>query len=195
MNLIQPAILQFSPHITTTVISDNIITCRYSRTPLIRIANYPDGLGPSGKFVDNCTKLACLDIAGYQIKYRGADKSSVRSGRKQAQKHVRDARDFSNIEARAVIKFSFFFFVQGRALKEIHTIFTEALTCFLPGRAKDLSAPLYSTVLWLLELHIRQGRKVETQVHTVNSNNQTSDCQCILFSKKNSIIRIFSITG
>ena len=36
------------------------------------------------------------------------------------------------------------FFLQGKALKEIHTILTETLVCFLPGRAKDLSAPLYN---------------------------------------------------
>ena len=40
--------------------------------------------------------------------YRGADKSLARLGRKQARKHVRDARDFNNIEKRAVIKFFFF---------------------------------------------------------------------------------------
>ena len=54
--------------------------------------------------------------------YQGADKSLAQPGRKQAQKHVRD--------------------VQGKAPKEIHAILTEALACFLPGRAKDLSAPL-----------------------------------------------------
>ena len=37
--------------------------------------------------------------------YRGADKSLARPGRKQARKHVRDARDFNNIETRAVIIF------------------------------------------------------------------------------------------
>jgi hypothetical protein len=41
------------------------------------------------------------------MKYRGADKSLARPGRKQARKHVRDARDFNKIETRAVIKFSF----------------------------------------------------------------------------------------
>ena len=103
-----------------------------------------------------------------------------------------DARDFNNIETRAVIKVfsprktrrrrkftpfwqkqwlvsflvglrtyqhpctishisttsrralsSSFFFLQGKAPKEIHAILTETLTCFLPGRAKDLSASLY----------------------------------------------------
>ena len=48
-----------------------------------------------------------------------------------------DARDFNNIETRAVIKF---LFLQGKAPKEIHAILTEILACFLPRRAKDLSA-------------------------------------------------------
>jgi len=76
-----------------------------------------------------------------QCTYRGADKSLARPGRKQARKHVRDARDFNNIETRAVIKF---FFLQGKAPKEIHAILTETLACFLLGRAKALSAPLYN---------------------------------------------------
>ena len=71
--------------------------------------------------------------------YRGADKSLGRSGKKQSRKHVRDAREFNNIETRAVNNF---FFLQGKAPKEIHAILTETLACFLPGRAKDLSAPL-----------------------------------------------------
>ena len=75
------------------------------------------------------------------FKYRGADKSLARPGRKQALKHVRDARDFDYFETRAVIKY--FFFLQGKAPKEIHAILTETLACFLPGWAKDLSAPLY----------------------------------------------------
>jgi len=33
--------------------------------------------------------------------------------------------------------------LQGKAPKEIHAILTETLACYLPGRAKDLSAPLY----------------------------------------------------
>jgi len=37
--------------------------------------------------------------------YRGADKLLAPPGRKQAQKPVRDARVFNNIETRAVIKF------------------------------------------------------------------------------------------
>jgi len=71
--------------------------------------------------------------------YRGADESLARPRRKQARKHVRDSRDFNNMETRAVIKF---FFFQVKAPKEIHDILTETLACFLPGQAKDLSAPL-----------------------------------------------------
>jgi hypothetical protein len=48
-------------------------------------------------------------------------------------------------------------------------------------------------VLWLLELRIRRGREVQTQIHTVNCNNRTSNCQYSLFSKKNPVIRIFYI--
>ena len=59
---------------------------------------------------------------------------------KQARKHVRDARDFNNIKTRAVIKF---LFLQGKGPKEIHVILIKALACFLPGRAKYVSAPLY----------------------------------------------------
>jgi hypothetical protein len=39
------------------------------RTLFIRIADYPDRLGPSGKFVENSTKLTFLEITGYRIKY------------------------------------------------------------------------------------------------------------------------------
>ena len=39
--------------------------------------------------------------------YRGADKSLTQPGTKQARTHVRDGRDFNNIETPAVIKFYF----------------------------------------------------------------------------------------
>jgi hypothetical protein len=54
---------------------------------------------------------------------------------------VRDARDFNNIETITFIKL--FFLLQGKAPKEIHAILTETLDFFLPGRTKDLSAPLH----------------------------------------------------
>jgi len=75
------------------------------------------------------------------FKYRGADTSLTRPGRTQARKHVQDARDFNNIETRALIKI---FPLQCKAPKEIHAILTETLASFLPVRAKDLSAPLYN---------------------------------------------------
>ena len=47
---------------------------KYSRILLIRalviqIANSPERLGPSEKFVKNSTKLICLEITGYQVKF------------------------------------------------------------------------------------------------------------------------------
>jgi len=77
--------------------------------------------------------------------YRGDDKSLARSGRKQARKHVGDARDFNNIETRADIKF---LFLQGKAPKEIHDILTETLNCFLPCRAKELSMKKSNDTSW-----------------------------------------------
>ena len=71
---------------------------------------------------------------------KSLNKSLARPGRKQARKHVRDAHDFSNMETRAFINFPPP--PQGKAPKEIHAIMTETLACFLPGGAKDLSAPL-----------------------------------------------------
>ena len=41
---------------------------------------------------------------------------------------------------------SSFFFLQGKAPKEINAILTETLACIVPGRARDLSAPLYLTI-------------------------------------------------
>jgi len=64
---------------------------------------------------------------------------ALRCVEKQVLKHFRDARDFNNIETLAGMKF---LFLQGKALKEIHTILTEILSSFLPGRDNDLSAPL-----------------------------------------------------
>jgi transposase len=43
-----------------------------------------------------------------------------------------DARNFNNIETRAVIKF---FFLQGKAPKEIHAILTETLGEYAPSYA------------------------------------------------------------
>ena len=80
-------------------------------------------------------------LAIINLYYRGADKSLARPGRKQARKHVKDARDFNNIETRATIKF---FFLQGKVPKEIHAFLKETLACFLRALAKDLSARLYA---------------------------------------------------
>ena len=60
-------------------------------------------------FLRRLVRSAGLQVLLVSIlcQYRGADKFLTRPGRKQARKHVRDARDFNNIETRAVIKFFF----------------------------------------------------------------------------------------
>ena len=82
-----------------------------------------------------------------QTVYRGADKSLARPGRKQARKHVTDARFQQHRDASC---HQVFFFVSGKAMgpKEIHAILTETLACFLPGVAKYLSAPLSYSLLY-----------------------------------------------
>jgi len=94
------------------------------------------------------------------FQYRGADKSLALPERKQTRKHVKDAHGFNNMEARAVIKF--FPPLQSKAPKEIHAILTETLACFLPGRAKDLSALLQLYICsWINE---RMFIGAETQI-------------------------------
>ena len=52
-----------------------------------------------------------------------------------------DARDFNNMETRAVNKF--FFFLQGKAPKEIHAILTQTLGEY---------APSYTTLLYKIQV-------------------------------------------
>jgi len=83
-----------------------------------------------------------VDSCGHEVRHddaRRADKSLARLVRNQARKHDRDACDFNNMETWTLMKF---FFLQDKAPKEIHAILREKLSCFFPGRAKDLSAPL-----------------------------------------------------
>jgi len=93
----------------------------YTRSTIHTIVTFPLSLRQSELSVSmvNCV---CT--------YRGADKSLARPGRKQARKHVRDARDFNKIEKRSVIKF---LFLQDKALNEIHAILTETFISFLVG--------------------------------------------------------------
>jgi len=99
--------------------------------------------------------------------YQGADKSLARPGKKQAQKHVRDARDFNNILMRAVSCF-----VppplQGKAPKEIHAILTETLACFLADRAKDLSGPPYIHVTSLALVPLQCHHTLQWNEHHSN---------------------------
>ena len=70
----------------------------------------------------------------------GDDKSLARPGRKQGRRHVRRRARFQQHRDASCHQIPPP--LQGKAPKEIHTILTEILACFLPGRAKDLAAPL-----------------------------------------------------
>jgi len=61
--------------------------------------------------------------------YRDADKSLARPGRKQAQKHVRDIRNFNNIEIWAVIKF--FSSYKARCWRKFMPFWQKQLVSFL----------------------------------------------------------------
>ena len=64
-------------------------------------------------------------------------------------KHVRRRARFQQHRDASChqVSFFFFFFLQGKAPKEIRVILRETLACFVPGLAKDLSAPLYNYTL------------------------------------------------
>jgi len=101
-----------------------------------------------------------------------ADKSLVRPGRKQVRKHVRGVCDF-NKETRAVIKF---LFLQGKAPNEIRAILTEKLACFLPGRAKNLSAPLYMSRAFFKAYFVYLSRKRRDYRHNLRSPSCKAPC-------------------
>ena len=105
---------------------------------------------------------------------RGADKSLARPGRKEPLRYDMDARDFNNMENRTVIKF---FFLQGKAPKEIHAILTETLACFLPGRAKELSALLLDNELYVWAKPLIPYRRHLTTYHIL----QNTDTNTIMF--------------
>ena len=71
--------------------------------------------------------------------------------------------------SRRELSSSFFFFLQGKAPKEIHAILTETLACFLPGRAKDLSAPLYGTTRKSVERRSRSSKRTDTTMLVFSS--------------------------
>ena len=65
-------------------------TVKYSTTPFIRtlvtrISNYPDRLSNSFKFVENSTKLTCVEVTGCRIQYSAVlwlIELQIRCGRK-----------------------------------------------------------------------------------------------------------------
>jgi len=62
-------VIQFKRKFLDTSVPNKTAICKYNKTSLIWTASFPDRLGPSGKVVENSTKLTCLEITGYRIKY------------------------------------------------------------------------------------------------------------------------------
>jgi hypothetical protein len=67
-------LLRTSSPTTGQILPMSSVLLFVSRTPLIRtlvipIADYPDRLRHSRKFVENSTKVTCLEISGYRVKY------------------------------------------------------------------------------------------------------------------------------
>jgi len=58
--------------------------------------------------------------------------------------------------------------LQSKAPKEIHATLTETLTCFLPGRAKDLSAPCRNVNI------LRVNYIIIIRINNNNNNNNNA---------------------
>jgi len=68
---------------------------------------------------------------------------------------------------------SSFFFLQGKAPKEIQAILTETLACFLSDRVKDLSAPLYKLdCVWNVMAHAQKPDLVYQRNGRVHLNRR-----------------------
>jgi len=70
--------------------------------------------------------------------------------------------------------------LQGKAPKEIHTILKETFACFLPGRAKDLSAPLYYDWYCLRrKRHCREAGPPASYLRGRSSNSARVPLSCL----------------
>ena len=80
----------------------------------------------------SCRPPLQCSARNYMINNRGADKSLAPPRRKQTRKHVREARDFNNIETRAVI--NFFFPCKARRRRKLTPLLQKhQLVSFLVG--------------------------------------------------------------
>jgi len=88
--------------------------------------------------VPRLSTLYSSHYSDWKLTNCSAERSLVRSGRKQARKHVRDAHDCNNIETRVVAKY---FSLQGKAPKKILPILTETLAWFFLGGLRTYQHP------------------------------------------------------
>ena len=87
--------------------SKKYLTPKQTTATLRNVGNYshPTGQRHIPHSSNPPNRLLATRFLDCRTQYRGDNKSLVRPEWKQASKHVRDARDLNNIEARVVIKF------------------------------------------------------------------------------------------
>jgi len=107
------------------------------------------------------------DAGGSTLFYRGADKTLARPGMKQARNHVREVRDFNNIETRAVIKFPPPP-PHAPGPRDFPPFSPKNLVFFLPVWAKDLSALLYCCCTRWFKYDRDRCRQIYTQISPVH---------------------------
>jgi len=129
-------------------------------------------------------KGLCEDFKNRRVQYRGADKSSARPGRKQANVSVRMA--WISFGAFPCRKKENLMTARVSLLLKTHASLTCFRAYFLPGRARDLSAPRYkfglsspfSLCLLLQEVSTGVELRQSTSVFVTHLNS-TSKSLCL----------------
>ena len=154
----------------------------YSKNPLIRtlvirITNYPDRLGVSGKSVAKSMKISCLEITGSRIKYSTV--YSVQCTVYSVQCTVYSVqRTVQNFKSSVVERVRRRYILLG-----ITTELQTANVAYFQRKVELSGFSAYpndspSQLIWI------SGVLLCSYSVVFRNNNQTSNCQCSLFSKK-----------
>jgi len=77
-----------------------------------------------------------------------------------------------------------------KAPKEIHAILTETLACFLPGQAKDLSAPcIFTNIPFCVRAHVYDCCETSGFHHHVNEILPLLGCETVYINIKKQTFR------
>jgi len=106
--------------------------------------------------------------------------------------------------SRRELSSSFSFFLQGKVSKETHAILTKTLARFLPGRAKDLSAPLhnyglldcrYRRFVHLPDTTVRRQRVAPKPWHTLTELHVAVCHKAVPYGSLNELLSISRCTA